>query len=122
MLLAASLAILGLAFALPQLLRLGQRAVRFEREASHAEHITKRLPYPSRAPDRLHRSCRMPSPDYRTGSTGSTPRDDLNCGPPLSGALSLFPSHHVRYQNASRAKGAEKLEFPPTSGLAREWR
>jgi hypothetical protein len=32
MLLAASLAILGLAFALPQLLRLGQRAVRFERE------------------------------------------------------------------------------------------
>jgi ABC-type Fe3+ transport system permease subunit len=32
MLLAASLAILGLAFALPQLLRLGQRAVRIERE------------------------------------------------------------------------------------------
>jgi ABC-type spermidine/putrescine transport system permease subunit II len=31
MLLAASLAILGLGFALPQLLRLGQRAVRFER-------------------------------------------------------------------------------------------
>jgi spermidine/putrescine transport system permease protein len=40
MLLAASLAILGLAFALPQLLRLGQRAVRFEREprTRRAEH------------------------------------------------------------------------------------
>jgi hypothetical protein len=74
MLLAASLAILGLAFALPQLLRLGQRAVRFEREASHAKHITKRLPHPSRAPDRLHRSRRMPSPDHRTGSTGDAAR------------------------------------------------
>jgi hypothetical protein len=48
MLLAASLAILGLAFALPQLLRLGQRAVRSSAGASYTEH--KRLPYPSRAP------------------------------------------------------------------------
>jgi ABC-type Fe3+ transport system permease subunit len=50
MLLAASLAILGLAFALPQLLRVSQRALSFERRVSHPERLTKRLSYPSRAP------------------------------------------------------------------------